>query len=65
MVAETKGRREGGSQETPTLTNLQLLENLVPAASATSRDTPESPVPSGDRRVKTLCGVTKVYDFKV
>ena len=54
MAVETEGGRGGRSREVPPLTSLQLLRNLVPVASATIRDTPESPVPSGDRCLETL-----------
>lgn len=65
MVVETEGRRDGKQRETPPPTNLQLLRNLAPAASATRQDTPESPVLSGDGPLKTLFGVMEDYDLKV
>ena len=46
---EGEGGGAGRQWERPTPTNLLLLRNPVPAASATCRVTPGSPVQSGDR----------------
>lgn len=61
MPVEMDGKREGRSRVMPRRANPQLLRKLVPAASATCRDTPESPVPSGDGSIETLCSYRSLW----
>lgn len=73
IVMETAGGRDGRWWEIRVLTDPQLLRNLAPVASATCRDTPESPVLSDDRCLwlkpprnwaELMKSVTSVLNFK-
>lgn len=59
MPAETKGRQGGERWETALPLELRLRRNPAPAASATCRDTPGSPVLSGDRFFPGRCDISK------